>query len=195
VRSRSRSAPGQVTLIVLRTVWVVLPPTALNVIVYLPRRLGALSVCLNVPVFDLSRYVLWLKVIVTGLERLVEARSRPIGVGGDDPEVVDRVQSHRRRRKRDLLRDRRETPRTHRRTRDPDHHNQPNTSQHDPRRPDRARARDLSTVRQRRKQPTNRTPTLAQHHTVRNHIKSILAKLQLENRIQAAVQAVRAGIS
>jgi len=32
-------------------------------------------------------------------------------------------------------------------------------------------------------------------NTVRNHIKSILAKLQLENRIQAAVQAVRAGIS
>jgi DNA-binding NarL/FixJ family response regulator len=32
-------------------------------------------------------------------------------------------------------------------------------------------------------------------HTISNHIKSILAKLQLENRIQAAVQAVRAGIS
>lgn len=32
-------------------------------------------------------------------------------------------------------------------------------------------------------------------NTVRNHIKSILAKLQLENRIQAAVEAVRAGIS
>lgn len=32
-------------------------------------------------------------------------------------------------------------------------------------------------------------------HTVANHIKNILAKLQLENRIQAAVQAVRAGIS
>jgi DNA-binding NarL/FixJ family response regulator len=31
--------------------------------------------------------------------------------------------------------------------------------------------------------------------TVANHIKSILAKLHLENRIQAAVQAVRAGMS
>jgi DNA-binding NarL/FixJ family response regulator len=32
-------------------------------------------------------------------------------------------------------------------------------------------------------------------HTISNHIKSILAKLHLENRVQAAVQAVRAGIS
>ncbi len=32
-------------------------------------------------------------------------------------------------------------------------------------------------------------------NTVSNHIKSILAKLHLENRIQAAVQAVRSGIS
>jgi len=32
-------------------------------------------------------------------------------------------------------------------------------------------------------------------HTVSNHIASILAKLQLNNRIQAAVQAVRSGIS
>ncbi len=32
-------------------------------------------------------------------------------------------------------------------------------------------------------------------HTVANHIASILAKLHLENRIQAAVQAVRSGIS
>jgi DNA-binding NarL/FixJ family response regulator len=32
-------------------------------------------------------------------------------------------------------------------------------------------------------------------NTVRNHIASILAKLHLENRIQAAVQAVRSGIS
>ena len=32
-------------------------------------------------------------------------------------------------------------------------------------------------------------------HTVANHIKNILAKLHLENRLQAAVQAVRAGIS
>ena len=32
-------------------------------------------------------------------------------------------------------------------------------------------------------------------HTVSNHMKNILAKLHLENRIQAAVQAVRAGIS
>lgn len=32
-------------------------------------------------------------------------------------------------------------------------------------------------------------------NTVANHIASILAKLQLENRIQAAVQAVRSGIS
>jgi DNA-binding NarL/FixJ family response regulator len=32
-------------------------------------------------------------------------------------------------------------------------------------------------------------------NTVSNHIKSILAKLQLENRIQAAVHAVRSGIS
>src|SRR5207302_11448890 len=32
-------------------------------------------------------------------------------------------------------------------------------------------------------------------NTVSNHIASILAKLHLDNRIQAAVQAVRAGIS
>ncbi|MGA2011846.1 MAG: response regulator transcription factor [Solirubrobacteraceae bacterium] len=32
-------------------------------------------------------------------------------------------------------------------------------------------------------------------HTVANHIASILAKLHLENRIQAAVQAVRSGMS
>jgi DNA-binding NarL/FixJ family response regulator len=32
-------------------------------------------------------------------------------------------------------------------------------------------------------------------HTISNHIKNILAKLQLDNRIQAAVQAVRTGIS
>ncbi len=32
-------------------------------------------------------------------------------------------------------------------------------------------------------------------HTVSNHIKSILAKLHLDNRIQAAAQAVRSGIS
>jgi DNA-binding NarL/FixJ family response regulator len=32
-------------------------------------------------------------------------------------------------------------------------------------------------------------------NTVANHIASILAKLHLDNRIQAAVQAVRSGIS
>jgi NarL family two-component system response regulator LiaR len=32
-------------------------------------------------------------------------------------------------------------------------------------------------------------------HTIRNHVKSILAKLQLDNRIQAAAHAVRTGIS
>jgi DNA-binding NarL/FixJ family response regulator len=32
-------------------------------------------------------------------------------------------------------------------------------------------------------------------NTVSNHIKSILDKLHLDNRIQAAVEAVRAGIS
>jgi DNA-binding NarL/FixJ family response regulator len=32
-------------------------------------------------------------------------------------------------------------------------------------------------------------------NTISNHITSILHKLQLENRVQAAVQAVRAGIS
>jgi DNA-binding NarL/FixJ family response regulator len=32
-------------------------------------------------------------------------------------------------------------------------------------------------------------------NTISNHIKSILAKLQLDNRIQAAVHAVRSGIS
>ncbi len=32
-------------------------------------------------------------------------------------------------------------------------------------------------------------------NTVSNHIASILSKLQLDNRIQAAVHAVRAGIS
>jgi DNA-binding NarL/FixJ family response regulator len=31
-------------------------------------------------------------------------------------------------------------------------------------------------------------------HTVKNHVSSILAKLQVENRIQAAVRAVRGGI-
>jgi DNA-binding NarL/FixJ family response regulator len=31
-------------------------------------------------------------------------------------------------------------------------------------------------------------------HTVKNHVSSILAKLQVENRIQAAVRAVRTGI-
>jgi DNA-binding NarL/FixJ family response regulator len=31
-------------------------------------------------------------------------------------------------------------------------------------------------------------------HTVRNHVSSILIKLQVENRIQAAVRAVRAGL-
>ena len=32
-------------------------------------------------------------------------------------------------------------------------------------------------------------------NTVKHHVASILAKLQLDNRIQAAVQAVRSGIS
>ena len=32
-------------------------------------------------------------------------------------------------------------------------------------------------------------------HTVRNHVKSILAELHLDNRIQAAAHAVRTGIS
>jgi two-component system, NarL family, response regulator LiaR len=32
-------------------------------------------------------------------------------------------------------------------------------------------------------------------HTIRNHVKNILAKLQLDNRIQAAAHAVRTGIS
>jgi DNA-binding NarL/FixJ family response regulator len=32
-------------------------------------------------------------------------------------------------------------------------------------------------------------------NTVKNHVASILAKLRLENRIQAAVQAVRSGFS
>lgn len=32
-------------------------------------------------------------------------------------------------------------------------------------------------------------------NTVKNHVASILAKLQLDNRIQAAVQAVRSGIA
>ena len=32
------------------------------------------------------------------------------------------------------------------------------------------------------------------HHTVKNHVSSILAKLQVENRIQAAVRAVRGGL-
>ena len=32
-------------------------------------------------------------------------------------------------------------------------------------------------------------------NTVANHVKSILAKLHLENRVQAAIHAVRAGIS
>jgi two-component system nitrate/nitrite response regulator NarL len=31
-------------------------------------------------------------------------------------------------------------------------------------------------------------------HTIKNHVSSLLAKLQVENRIQAAVRAVRAGI-
>jgi two-component system, NarL family, nitrate/nitrite response regulator NarL len=32
-------------------------------------------------------------------------------------------------------------------------------------------------------------------HTVKNHVRSILTKLHLENRVQAAVQAIRAGIA
>jgi NarL family two-component system response regulator LiaR len=36
---------------------------------------------------------------------------------------------------------------------------------------------------------------LLSENTVKNHVASILAKLQLDNRIQAAVQAVRSGIS
>jgi DNA-binding NarL/FixJ family response regulator len=32
------------------------------------------------------------------------------------------------------------------------------------------------------------------HHTVKNHVSSILVKLQVENRIQAAVRAVRGGL-
>jgi DNA-binding NarL/FixJ family response regulator len=32
------------------------------------------------------------------------------------------------------------------------------------------------------------------HHTVKNHVSSILIKLQVENRIQAAVRAVRGGL-
>jgi DNA-binding NarL/FixJ family response regulator len=32
-------------------------------------------------------------------------------------------------------------------------------------------------------------------NTVSNHVKSILTKLQLDNRVQAAVHAVRAGIA
>ena len=31
-------------------------------------------------------------------------------------------------------------------------------------------------------------------HTVKNHVSSILVKLQVENRIQAAVRAVRGGL-
>jgi two-component system response regulator DegU len=31
-------------------------------------------------------------------------------------------------------------------------------------------------------------------HTVKNHVSSILIKLQVENRIQAAVRAVRGGL-
>ncbi|HZE04290.1 MAG TPA: response regulator transcription factor, partial [Solirubrobacteraceae bacterium] len=31
-------------------------------------------------------------------------------------------------------------------------------------------------------------------HTVKNHVSSVLAKLQVENRIQAAVLAVRKGL-
>ena len=64
-----------------------------------------------------------------------------------------------------------------------------------PRRLDRARTRDLHPTRQRQDQPRDRRRALAQHQHVANHIASILAKLHLENRIQAAVQAVRSGIS
>jgi DNA-binding NarL/FixJ family response regulator len=38
-----------------------------------------------------------------------------------------------------------------------------------------------------------RTLFLSQH-TVKNHVSSILVKLQVENRIQAAVRAVRSGL-
>ena len=31
-------------------------------------------------------------------------------------------------------------------------------------------------------------------HTVKNHVSSILVKLQVENRIQAAIRAVRGGL-
>ena len=33
------------------------------------------------------------------------------------------------------------------------------------------------------------------HHTVKNYVSSILVKLQVENRIQAAVRAVRRGLA
>ena len=33
------------------------------------------------------------------------------------------------------------------------------------------------------------------HHTVKNHVSSILTKLQVENRVQAAVRAVRGGLA
>ncbi|MGO9884528.1 MAG: response regulator transcription factor [Solirubrobacteraceae bacterium] len=38
-----------------------------------------------------------------------------------------------------------------------------------------------------------RTLFLSQH-TVKNHVSSILVKLQVENRVQAAVRAVRRGL-
>jgi DNA-binding NarL/FixJ family response regulator len=31
-------------------------------------------------------------------------------------------------------------------------------------------------------------------HTIKNHVSNILSKLQVENRIQAAVRAIRGGI-
>ena len=49
--------------------------------------------------------------------------------------------------------------------------------------------------RERQQQSADRRELSLSTNTVSNHIKSILAKLHLENRIQAAVQAVRAGIS
>jgi len=32
-------------------------------------------------------------------------------------------------------------------------------------------------------------------HTIKNHVSSILIKMQVENRIQAAVRAVRSGLA
>ena len=75
------------------------------------------------------------------------------------------------------------------------HRHQRQRRECNPRRPNPARGGDFRAARQRNEQPGHRGRTLASRNTIHNHVASILSKLHLDNRIQAAVQAVRSGIS